>query len=69
MELLNNYLKYNRHLIEINFKDAKNLYNNSIKELIQYFKKLTPYDDESIKEILNLNIKQIEYDLKRIGLK
>ena len=65
LELLNSNLKFNRHLMEINYKDSEKLYNESINELIQYLKKLTPYQENSIKEMINLNIKQFKIDYKK----
>ena len=65
LELLNSNLKFNGHLIDINYKDGDKLYNESVNELIQYLKKLTPYQEDSIREMINSNIKQFKIDFKK----
>ena len=65
IELLNSNLRFNRHLIDVNYKDNQKIYNETINELIKYFKKLTPYKEDSIKEMLNSNIKQYKIDFKK----
>ena len=65
LDLLNSNLRFNRHLIDINYKEGDKLYNESINELIQYLKKLTPYQEDAIREILNKNIKQYKIDFKK----
>ena len=49
----------------MNSKDCHKLYNDSLNDLIVYLKKMTPYDEESIKEILELNIKQLKIDYNK----
>ena len=65
IELLNSNLRFNRHLIDVNYKDNEKIYNETINELIKYFKKLTPYKEDSIKEMLNSNIKQYKIDFTK----
>ena len=65
VELINSILRFNRHLIDMNYKDCHKLYNDSINDLIIYFKKMTPYNEESIKEIMKLNIKQFKIDYNK----
>ena len=49
----------------MNNKDNEKIYNETVNELIKYFKKLTPYQEDSIKEMLNSNIKQYKIDFKK----
>ena len=65
LEFFNVILRFNRHLIDMNSKDCHKLYNDSLNDLIVYLKKMTPYDEESIKEILELNIKQLKIDYNK----
>ena len=65
LEFINTILRFNRHLIDVNFKDCKKLYNDSIDDLVSYLKKMTPYDEETIKEILEINIKQLKFDYNK----
>ena len=65
LEFFNSILRFNRHLIDMNSKDCHKLYNDSINDLIVYLKKMTPYDEESIKEMLELNIKQLKIDYNK----
>ena len=65
LEFINTILRFNRHLIDVNFKDCHKLYNDSIDDLVSYFKKMTPYNEETIKEILEINIKQLKIDYNK----
>lgn len=55
-EILNNNLRFNHHLIEINHKEGENLFIEAKKKLIEYFLKMTPYKEKDIEEMIKLNI-------------
>ena len=54
-DILNLNLRFTNHLIEIRYKDGEKLFKNAQEELIKYFLKMTPYQEDSIKEMLRIN--------------
>ena len=57
--ILNNNLRFNNHLIEIKNKDGKKLFNEAKEELIKYFLKMTPYQENAIKEMIRINSEEM----------
>ena len=55
-EILNLNLRFNHHLIEMNYKEGENLFIEAKKKLIEYFLKMTPYKEKDIEEMIKLNI-------------
>ena len=57
--ILSNNLRFNNHLIEIKNKDGKKLFNEAKEELIKYFLKMTPYQENAIKEMIRINSEEM----------
>ena len=55
-EILNHNLRFNYHLIEINYKEGENLFIEAKKKLIECFLKMTPYKEKDVEEMIKLNI-------------
>lgn len=64
IDLFNENLRFYKHLIDVKYKDCDKLNNELINELIKYYKKITPYQEDSIKEMIDINIKQYYIDLQ-----